>query len=510
VVAGRRFVRSATALVHLAAVAGLAACGDEPTSATAPFAIEASLSGEPGVVVGTIVTPAPAFVVRNSKGDALANVPVTITITKGDGTLTNPPLRTAAGPTPVGDWTLDTIARVNEITIAVGSAPPVRISVVGLAGPAASVSADASTLDGLAGDFLSSLFTLRVRDRYGNPVGRAGIDLSVAKGGGEVSPPSLTTDDHGIASGITWRLGRLGGSQELIATVGNVRAEIAASIRSGFDPVVRVSGPALPAAVTAAVTAALAAAVDRLHAGIVGDLGDVPVLNFDMSRCGLQGTTITETIDDLVIFAMITPIDGVGRVLASAGPCVLRTQSRLPVIGIMRFDSDDIEALSSNGRLSAVILHEMLHVIGLGTLWWTRDMIIGSSTADPRFIGVLAAGQCIISGGFGNCSDSRVPVENVGGSGTAEVHWRESVFDHEVMTGFVEANADMPFSSISIASLEDIGYIVNLLTADPFQVPRPGTISPRLAPQLVAPWEVLTQPVFEITSAGWVRAIVPR
>ena len=506
-VAGRRFVRSATAvLVRLVPVLGLAACRDEPTSANAPFAIEASLSGEPDAVVGMIVTPAPAFVVRNSKGDALVNVPVTITITKGSGTLVNAPLRTEAGLTSIGDWTLDTIATLNEITIVVGSAPPAKISVVGMAGPPASVAADAGSLNGLAGDFLSGLFKLRVRDRYGNPVGGVGIDLSVAKGGGEVSPPSLTTDGNGVASGISWRLGRLGGTQQLIATVGSLRAEIAASIQSGFDPVVRVHGQALPPM----LVDALAAAIDRLHAGIVGDVGDVPVLNFDMSRCGLQGTTITETIDDLVIFAMVTPIDGVGKVLASAGPCVLRTQSRFPVIGIMRFDSDDIGALSSNGRLPAVVLHEMLHVIGIGTLWRTRDMLVGSNTVDPRFIGLLAAGQCVTSGGLTDCSDGRVPVENLGGSGTAEVHWRESVFDREVMTGFVESNADMPFSSISIASLQDLGYVINLLSADPFQVPLPGSVAPRLSAPQLAPWETLTIPLFEVTTGGWVRLIMPR
>ena len=101
-------------------------------------------------------------------------------------------------------------------------------------------------------------------------------------------------------------------------------------------------------------------------------------------------------------------------------------------------------------------------------------------------------------------------MENVGGSGTAEVHWRESVFDSEVMTGFVEANADMPFSGISIASLQDLGYVVNLLSADPFQVPLPGSVSPRLSPQLLAPWETLSIPLYEMTSAGWVRPIVPR
>ena len=161
---------------------------------------------------------------------------------------------------------------------------------------------------------------------------------------------------------------------------------------------------------------------------------DVPVLNFDMSRCGIQGAIVNETIDDLVIYAIVTQIDGIGRILASAGPCILRTQSRFPVIGVMRFDIDDIPLLSSNGRLPAVVLHEMLHVIGIGTLWRTRDMLWGSGSPDPRFIGSLAGTQCIASGGFSSCFDGRVPVENSGGSGTVEVHWRESVFDREVMS----------------------------------------------------------------------------
>jgi len=506
VVAGPRFVRSVTsALISLAPLAGLVACGDEPTSATAPVSIEASLSGEPDAVVGTIVTPAPAFVVRNSAGDALINVPVTITITKGDGTLHNAPLRTGNGPTPVGEWTLDTIARVNEIRIVAGSAPPVTITVAGIAGPPASVSA-AGSLDGLAGDFLNKPFVLRVRDRYRNPVSGAGIYLTIGKGGGEVTPSELTTDDGGVASGIAWRLGRFGGSQQLVATVGSLRAEIAATIRSGFDPVIKPLGQPLPQA----LTAALAAAAERIHATIVGDAGDVPVLNFDMSRCGLQGTILNETVDDVVIFVMVTPIDGVGKVLASAGPCVLRTQSRFPVIGLMRFDVDDIDSLTANGRLPAVVLHEMLHVIGIGTLWRTRDMLIGSSTTDPRFIGALAGAQCVALGGLSDCSDGRVPVENAGGTGTAEVHWRESVFDREVMTGFVEPGADMPFSTVSIASLEDLGYLVNLLSADPYQVLPPAPVSPRLSPRLLPPWESVGLPMFEITPQGWIRPFVPR
>ena len=470
----------------------------------APFAIEASLSGRPDAVVGTIVTPSPTFVVRNSAGEALVNVPVNITITRGDGSLRNVPLRTGSGPTAIGEWTLDTIARVNEIRISAGSSPPVIITVAGVAGKPATISAGGA-LDAFAGDFLSSVFTLRVRDRYGNAVSGAGMNLSVAKGGGDVSPATLTTDDNGVAAGISWRLGRFGGSQELVATVGSLRTEIAATIRSGFDPSVRAAGQPLPEALSAALTMA----TDRIRGTIVGDVGDVPVLNFDLSRCGIQGATLTEVVDDVVIYAMVRPIDGVGKILASAGPCVLRTQSRFPLIGIMRFDSDDIEALSANGRLPAIVLHEMLHVIGIGSLWYTRDMLFGVNTTNPRFVGPLAAVQCISSGGLTDCSDGRVPAENTGGSGTAEVHWRESVFDREVMTGFVEQTADMPFSTMSIASLEDIGYRVNLLSADPFQVIPPAPVSPRLSTALLAPWEFVIQPQFEVTPFGWFRLVRP-
>jgi hypothetical protein len=291
-----------------------------------------------------------------------------------------------------------------------------------------------------------------------------------------------------------------------VATVGSLRAEIGASIRSDFHPSVRVIGATPPEA----FTSALSTAVDRLRAVIVGDLADIPVLNFDMSRCGLQSGNINETVDDIVIFAMVTPIDGTGKVLASAGPCVLRTSSRFPVIGIMRFDSDDVQSLAASGTLADVVLHEILHVIGIGTLWRARDMLVGSGGSDPRFSGLLAAAQCASSGGFAVCGDGRVPVENVGGSGTVDVHWRESLFDAEVMTGFVESGVVMPLSTISIASLEDLGYAVNLLSADPFQVPAPGSVSPRLSPQPMAPWETLAIPLFEIGATGLTTRLIRR
>jgi hypothetical protein len=78
------------------------------------------------------------------------------------------------------------------------------------------------------------------------------------------------------------------------------------------------------------------------------------------------------------------------------------------------------------------------------------------------------------------------------------------------MTGFVEPTADMPLSAMTIASVEDLGYTVNLLAADPYTIVVPGPVAPRLSPVLVPPWETIMVPLFEVTPAGWVRPIPPR
>lgn len=494
---GRQFVRLAGAVLALA----VAACRDEPTRAVTPFQVEASLSSAPGVEAGTLVDPAPTFVVVNVDGKPLANVPVTIAITRGGGTLRNVPLRTGPSPTPIGDWTLDTIAGVNEVTIVAGPAPAIHVAVTGVAGPAARITSTGPH-DAPAGAIVDGL-TLRLADRHGNAVPGAIVQLQVGTGGGEVSPASAMTDVSGRVEGVAWRLGRLGGPQRLSAVSGAARGDIDATIRSGFTPEVRFVG-----APAAEVQAALAWAADRIRAGVTGDLGDVPVLNFDLSRCGVQGSTLSEVVDDVIIYAMVVPIDGGGRVLASAGPCVQRTQSRFPVIGVMRFDLEDITELSANGRLAPVVLHEMMHVMGLGSLW--RDFLAGSGTQDPRFTGSKAAAECLAAGGMGYCSDGRVPVENTGGSGTAEVHWRESVFDSEVMTGYVETTASMPLSVMTLASLEDLGYRINRLSADPFQFGSPRAASPRLSAVLAPPWETLLEARWEIAPGGWLRPLNPR
>ena len=63
-----------------------------------------------------------------------------------------------------------------------------------------------------------------------------------------------------------------------------------------------------------------------------------------------------------------------------------------------------------------------------------------------------------------------VPVDNTGGAGTRDAHWRESIFTSELMTGYVGPGAHLPLSRLTVASLADLGYQVNMEAADPFQI----------------------------------------
>lgn len=63
-----------------------------------------------------------------------------------------------------------------------------------------------------------------------------------------------------------------------------------------------------------------------------------------------------------------------------------------------------------------------------------------------------------------------VPVENTGGVGTADSHWRETLFRNELMSGFI-AGANNPISRVTVGSLKDLGYDVDLAAAEPYSLP---------------------------------------
>jgi hypothetical protein len=220
--------------------------------------------------------------------------------------------------------------------------------------------------------------------------------------------------------------------------------------------------------------AAFAAAADRWARVIVGDLPEV--------RIG------DDVIDDVLIIAQGKKIDGPGHVLGSARPTHLRVApdgSLLqPCRGEMSFDVADLAEMAADGTLGDVITHEMGHVLGIGgSLWDRRRLVVPgpdspAALEDPVFVGAAAMAEYgRLTGGDG-APPRPVPVENRGGSGTARSHWREGVFDAELMTGFVDP-AGNPMSRVTVGCLEDLGYQVDYAAADPYTLPSPALLAAR-------------------------------
>ncbi|WP_419942447.1 Ig-like domain-containing protein [Candidatus Palauibacter sp.] len=180
------------------------------------------------------------------------------------------------------------------------------------------------------------------------------------------------------------------------------------------------------------------------------------------------------TIDDLMIVAAVGEIDGPGGTLAQASWCWARSGNLLPFYGRMRFDVADLELLEQRGTLEDVVLHEMGHVLGIGTIWsrlgLLRDPASETEAPDTHFTGPLAIEAFDEAGGTGY-RGAKVPVENMGGPGRRNAHWRETVLRTELMTPSVRVGGSSLLSAITIQSLADLGYSVDTTVADPYRLP---------------------------------------
>ncbi|HKT60121.1 MAG TPA: leishmanolysin-related zinc metalloendopeptidase, partial [Gemmatimonadales bacterium] len=252
---------------------------------------------------------------------------------------------------------------------------------------------------------------------------------------------------------------------------------------------------------------AFEAARHRWEGLIIGDMANVQ-LTAAAGQCGSNSPAINRQVDDVLILVTIEPIDGAGQVLGAAGPCFIRSGNKIPVLGLMKFDVADLDALESSGLLNTVILHEMGHVLGFGTIWADKGLLADPSLSggtDPHFTGPQAITAFNGVGGS-SYSGGKVPVEDTGDSGTADAHWRESVFGNELMTGFVDP-VD-PLSRVTVASMADLGYTVNIAGADPYSLPFPGLRAFASGPRAELKRDLLRLPLRVVDHTGRVVKII--
>jgi hypothetical protein len=192
-------------------------------------------------------------------------------------------------------------------------------------------------------------------------------------------------------------------------------------------------------------------------------------LSFKAGYCFQGMPAFAGTIDDIMIDVQVRPIDGKGKILGAAGPCLARGSDLLTSYGIMYFDVDDLAYLDERGMFDETIVHEMGHILGIGTLWNFGGRALRTAAPDYRFTGKFANLQFAEVGGT-----ELVPIEDKYGSGTRGAHWREASFDNELMTGFLNTSRENPLSRITVGSLRDLGYRTNM-AGEEYLFPVPAT-----------------------------------
>ena len=249
-----------------------------------------------------------------------------------------------------------------------------------------------------------------------------------------------------VAGSHTARLEVSDGSESTVATT--TYAVAAPTSTEDFDIEIRPAGP-----MDADVVAAFEAAAARWEDAIVRGLSDLPVA-IGAGSCGTNSAGLDEVVDDLVVEVSMVPYFPYA---AWAAPCVYGPDD-LPRYGFVEVNSVTLDGVRSAGTLDELTLHELGHVLGFGVVWqFGRDLVAGAAGVDPRFSGPRALAEYSALGRSGG-----IPIMTI--DGAWQPHW-ESAFFEEVMARVPDG---APLSRMTIASMADLGYAVDLDAADPY------------------------------------------
>ena len=195
-------------------------------------------------------------------------------------------------------------------------------------------------------------------------------------------------------------------------------------------------------------------------------------------------STFGDYVDDIRIDIRLERIDGFSGTVAAAAPCVWRTGG-LPLIGDVTLDTADLGRFGTT-VLRRLVVHEMAHALGFGTTFQWDALLRNPATdyvpgpgqpalPDTHFAGPSAVNAFNEIGGA-SYTGAKVPVENDTdeyGPGALDGHWRETVFDTELITASIstDANASEPLSKVTIAAMADLGYSVDYTEAESYTLP---------------------------------------
>jgi hypothetical protein len=208
---------------------------------------------------------------------------------------------------------------------------------------------------------------------------------------------------------------------------------------------------------------------------------DWPASTFSTLSAGNIATGLPDGVDDIYIAIIVQPIDGFDGLFASAGPNVVFPGNEIAA-GSIAIDPEDIQRVLDNNIFENLMLHEIAHVLGVGTLWNTNDFLDGDTYTGAN---ALAAWRDI------GCSGD-LPVEPGLGQ-----HWDNDCLAQELMTPLFRFNRPSPLSTITLGAFEDLGYVVNPDEADTYGTDDLGTCGnscPAVGRRMQATNETLSAP----------------
>ena len=231
--------------------------------------------------------------------------------------------------------------------------------------------------------------------------------------------------------------------------------------------------------------AAIRHSADRWEQIIVADYPDS---HADLAGCGVPGSVGSRKVDDLLIRFEWEVLDFPSSIGGRASLCGWVSTTGFPgarpnagVVYLVNsvFNRERVTDFLATDR---VVLHEIGHVLGIGTLW-SRSGFLKLDVDRPEFTGPRATAE------FDRLFPRRaasarsrgvkgVPVEDDG------VHWRASAYEvdgidatytvpDDLMTPGGNRSRYNLITAVTVGALDDLGYEVDYAQAD-CEAPEPG------------------------------------
>jgi hypothetical protein len=210
--------------------------------------------------------------------------------------------------------------------------------------------------------------------------------------------------------------------------------------------------------VPADVRDAAQAAATRWMRVVVGPANPIDV-DQSAAPCAFA-PVLKERVRGVVIFVRMSAADSLATAGANGGACGVRSNSLISYEGVITVSTPGLANSRAANYLGTILLHEMGHVLGIGTNWFASPYLHDAKGSNPTFAGPNAM-QAAFDVGISTSAATPVPISRPGESG-AFTHWRTPNVGNDIML----SGGGTALTVVSAGALRDLGYTVSLAAVD--------------------------------------------